>query len=207
VLAPSGPGEHGSAADENPVGQSAAVRAHGEPGDGTVLGTLRDDRDFIQNLCAEHADFLLIFVQRLTGGDRHWAEDVVQETLLRAWLHADQLRDGEQQRSLRPWLATVARRIVINDRRRRHGWPQQVDAEMPDTAAAHDEIERTTAHLAIVDALAKIRPLHREIIVELYLRGRTPGEVAVLLGIPLGTVKSRTYYAMRALRSLLRDSR
>src|SRR4051812_3433225 len=60
---------------------------------------------------------LLSFVLRLVGGDRSWAEDVVQETMIRAWNSIDRLDvDGD---SLMPWLATVARRIVIDDRRRR----------------------------------------------------------------------------------------
>ena len=82
-------------------------------GAGTGGGRGADDY-FVSRLYEEHAGFLLVFVQRLTGGDLHWAEDVIQETLLRAWRHADELLSGGHS-SLRPWLSTVARRIVIND--------------------------------------------------------------------------------------------
>ena len=64
-------------------------------------------------LYAEHAGPLFAFALRLTAGDRQRAEDVVQETLLRAWRNAHKL-DEQGSRSLRPWLMTVARRIVID---------------------------------------------------------------------------------------------
>src|SRR2546430_8229229 len=62
-------------------------------GAGTGGGRGADDY-FVSRLYEEHAGFLLVFVQRLTGGDLHWAEDVIQETLLRAWRHADELLSG-----------------------------------------------------------------------------------------------------------------
>ena len=76
--------------------------------------------EVLTRLYADHAPRFLTFVLRLTGGDRQRAEDVVQETLLRAWRHADRLGDKEG-RSPRPWWSTVARRIVIDEHR---GSPQ-----------------------------------------------------------------------------------
>jgi RNA polymerase sigma-70 factor (ECF subfamily) len=159
--------------------------------------------ELTSRIYAEHGAFLLAFVQRLTGGDRHWAEDVIQETLLRAWRHADELNSG-LYRSLRPWLTTVARRIVISDWHRRRELPTEVDDAMLNTLATDDHIERMLQRSVVVNALRKIAPVHRQVIVELYLRGRTVEEVTMLLAVPRGTVKSRTYYALRALRAELR---
>ncbi|PYC66783.1 RNA polymerase subunit sigma, partial [Streptomyces tateyamensis] len=76
-------------------------------------------------LYRDHAGPLLGFVLHLVGGDRQRAEDVVQETLLRAWRHADQLDPNAG--SLRPWLVTVARRIVIDGHRRAAARPPETD--------------------------------------------------------------------------------
>ena len=85
--------------------------ARNQPGRNQSGGMNRDEA-LMRALYAEHAEPLLAFVLRLTRGDRQRAEDIVQETLLRAWRNADLLRDW-QQTSPRPWLVTVARRIAI----------------------------------------------------------------------------------------------
>jgi RNA polymerase sigma-70 factor (ECF subfamily) len=159
---------------------------------------------FIRALYAEHGDFLLAFVLRLTNGDRHWAEDVVQETMLRAWRHAHDLI-GTVHHSLAPWLTTVARYIVSNHRRSRRARPYEVDDSGLETATVPDETEQALLRVVITESLRKISAAHREVLVELYLRGRTVEQVAKLLGVPPGTVKSRSYYAMRALRAVLRS--
>jgi RNA polymerase sigma-70 factor (ECF subfamily) len=165
-----------------------------------VDDTVREE--FVQALYAEHTDFLMSFVLRLTGGDRQWAEDVLQETMLRAWRHAGQLLDGVQ-RSLLPWLTTVARRIVSNDRRSRRARPHEVDDVMLEAVMVEDETDRALQRMIILRALHGIGRVHREVVVELYLRGRTVEQVAAMLDVPRGTVKSRSYYAMRALRAAL----
>ena len=67
---------------------------------------------------------LMAFVLRLAGGDLHHAEDVVQETMVRAWLEAGRLDPSGS--SLMPWLAAVARRIVIDEHRRRRARPTEI---------------------------------------------------------------------------------
>jgi RNA polymerase sigma-70 factor (ECF subfamily) len=172
-----------------------------------ISGARDPDDELLCALYHEHADALLRFVARLTGGDRQRAEDIVQETLLRAWRNADRF-DHNAVGSLRPWLFTVARRIAIDEYRSasaRAGetYGQDLDEVWLAELSQGDETERVLSSLVVMDALRSLSRAHREIIVETYLRDRTVNEVADLLGLPLGTAKSRVYYALRSLRAAL----
>nr|WP_200827486.1 sigma-70 family RNA polymerase sigma factor [Thermomonospora echinospora] len=146
---------------------------------------------------------LLSFVLRLTGGDRHWAEDVVQETMIRAWRSAHQL--DANATSLLPWLATVARRIVIDDQRRKNARPQEAGEGPLENLHAPDGLEDLLRSVVVSEALRSLSPAHREILNETFFRDRSVNEAAKALGIPVGTVKSRVYYALRALRVALEE--
>jgi RNA polymerase sigma-70 factor (ECF subfamily) len=165
--------------------------------------TADQDSELVRRLYRQHAAALLSYVMTLTGGDRYWAEDVVQETLVRAWRHAAQLADPT--RSVRPWLATVARRIVIDDYRSRKARPQETGDTALELLAGPDEFDRALSAMTLTKALATLTPAHREAIVESYLAGRTVQQAAAVLGIPNGTVKSRIYYGLRALRRTLEE--
>ncbi|MEO3885755.1 sigma-70 family RNA polymerase sigma factor [Nonomuraea sp. B5E05] len=146
---------------------------------------------------------LLAFVIRLTAGDRQWAEDVVQETMIRAWRSAERLDPDAV--SLMPWLATVARRIVIDDRRRRDARPQESGDGQLESMSVPDEMEGLLHQVVVSEALKALSPAHREILNETILRDRSVNDAARALGIPVGTVKSRVYYAVRALRIALEE--
>ena len=159
----------------------------------------------VRMLYEEHAGPLLMFVLRLTGGDRQRAEDIVQETLLRAWRNAHRL-GAQGQQSLRPWLVTVARRIAIDDHRSVTARPPETyDRELESFPSTADETDRVLQLMTVTDALRTLSQSHREILVETYFRGRTVPEAAEVLGLPLGTAKSRVYYALRALRTALQQ--
>jgi RNA polymerase sigma-70 factor (ECF subfamily) len=166
---------------------------------------LRHREDLFRSLYREHRGPLLAFTLGLTGGDRHRAEDVVQETMVRAWRNADKLHT-EEGSSLRPWLVAVARRIVIDNHRRRQARPTEVDDSVLSTLAApEDDIERLTSSVAVQRALLAIGPTHREVLFEMYFRGGSGEETAAALQVPIGTIKSRVYRALRMLRAALEE--
>ncbi|HKT04925.1 MAG TPA: sigma-70 family RNA polymerase sigma factor [Rugosimonospora sp.] len=167
----------------------------------------RDDRAsdeaLIRFLYEEHGRALLAYATRLTG-DRSAAEDVVQETLLRAWRHARDLVD--EKGSVRGWLLTVARNIVTDRLRARAARPTEV-AETPTSGPVElDHADAVVNTMVVLDALESLSPEHRDVLVELYYRGRSVAEAAEALGVPPGTVKSRSYYALRAMRATLSGS-
>ncbi|GGO88926.1 sigma-70 family RNA polymerase sigma factor [Wenjunlia tyrosinilytica] len=161
------------------------------------------DEELMRALYREHAGPLLAYVLRLVAGDRHRAEDVVQETLLRAWKNVDQLNRATG--SIRPWLVTVARRIVIDSHRSRLARPKEVDATPLEVMPAEDEIDKALWLMTITDALDDLTDAHREVLVATYLKGRTVNEAATALGIPAGTVRSRIFYALRSLKLALEE--
>jgi RNA polymerase sigma-70 factor, ECF subfamily len=164
-----------------------------------------DDPDvFLQRLYDRHARQLLSFVLRLNGGDWQWAEDVVQETMLRAWKHTASLQ-GSGSPNFMPWLTTVARRIVLNDQRSRRTRPVEVGDALLALVTVHDDTERAIQNTILKAALTELTPAQRQVVVEKFYRGRTSEEVAHTLGIPAGTVKSRIHYALRILRAVLID--
>ncbi|MEU7835942.1 MULTISPECIES: sigma-70 family RNA polymerase sigma factor [unclassified Nonomuraea] len=158
------------------------------------------DEELVRTLFDEHAGPLYGYVLRLTG-DSGRAEDVVQETLLRAWRHPDALTG----RPIRAWLFTVARNLVVDQHRARKARPPETGDEALAVLPADDELERAVESWAVAEALAALRPEHREVLMEVYYRGRSVKEASATLGIPPGTVKSRTYYALRALRLALEE--
>ncbi|MDQ1696200.1 MAG: polymerase sigma-70 factor, subfamily [Frankiaceae bacterium] len=154
-------------------------------------------------LYEQHAAPLLAYALRLTGGDRGRSEDIVQETLLRAWRHPEAL--DPDRGPVRSWLFTVARNVAVDAHRARRARPIEVGDEALAFVPAGDEIEQALDTWLVADALATLSPDHRAVLVETYYRGRSVAEAAAALGVPSGTVKSRTFYALRALRLSLEE--
>jgi RNA polymerase sigma-70 factor (ECF subfamily) len=154
--------------------------------------------DLAIHLYREHAAPLLRFVLSLNGGVRQDAEDVVQETLLRAWRNADRL--DPKAGTLRPWLLTVARRLVIDEHRRRTARPPEVSDAALEHRAGDESVEKALSEMEVSELLDTLSAPHREVLIATYLKGKSVAEAAADLGVPPGTVKSRVYYALRSLK-------
>lgn len=162
-----------------------------------------DDTGLIEQLHREHATALWRYSMRLTGNDRSRSEEVVQETLLRAWRHASSLTGGEG--SVRAWLFTVARNIVIDDWRSRKSHHELSVPEVPEPADPADRTEQLLLSWVVAEAVTRLSAEHRAVLLECYYRGHPVAEAARRLGVPEGTVKSRTHYALRALKLALEE--
>jgi len=161
------------------------------------------DVELMQELHDAHATALWAYCVRLTSGDRARAQDLVQETLLRAWRNPTVLE--QSQGSARGWLFTVARHLVIDEWRTRRAQLEVTTADPPERPPVHDETDRLLQSWIVADALLRLSEDHRLVLVECYYRGHSVAEAARRLDIPEGTVKSRTHYALRALRLALEE--
>ncbi|HEY4022035.1 MAG TPA: sigma-70 family RNA polymerase sigma factor [Pseudonocardiaceae bacterium] len=161
-----------------------------------------DAREFAE-ITSEHSAALLRYVSRLTMYDRHLAEDIVQETLLRLW-QRPQTWQRDSDRTVLPWLYTVARNLVIDHRRARRIRPQETDdsdlANRPMVDMAMNNVLDSTS---IAVALGMISDDHRAVVEQIYYRGQTLAGAGEALGVPIGTVKSRLHYAQRALKEIV----
>jgi len=159
------------------------------------------DVDAVKRLWDEHSAALWRYAWRLTGDPAH-AEDVVQETLLRAWQHPQVLSNGQSPRG---WLFTVARNMVIDERRSARFRNEVIsrDGSGPPEPAARDELNGALDRALVGDAMAQLSAEHRAVVGRSYYHGWTIAQIANDLGIAEGTVKSRLHYALRALRQAL----
>jgi RNA polymerase sigma-70 factor (ECF subfamily) len=156
----------------------------------------RRDSELLRALHDQHAHSLLSYVIGLTS-DRAGAQDIVQETLLRAWRNPAVLeRTGGSERG---WLFTVARHIVIDQWRSASRRPEVLTDHVPE-ATVQDPAQQTVDRQLVQAALQTLSIEHRQALFETYFRGASVAQAAETLGVPPGTVKSRTHYALRALR-------
>ena len=162
-----------------------------------------DEVALMKQVHDEHADVLWRFCLRLVGNDRAHAEDVAQETLLRAWRHRTVLEGPPA--AVRSWLFTVARNIVIDEWRSRRAHVETPMAEVPESRTENDESDQLLLSWVVAEALTHLSHDHRAVLLECYYRGRPVSEAARRLGVPEGTVKSRTHYALRALKLALEE--
>ncbi|SES28428.1 sigma-70 family RNA polymerase sigma factor [Lentzea albida] len=172
-------------------------------GDQGKVAQAHQDEELLTLLYGQFQRMLFSQVLCLTNYDRQWTEDVVQETLIRAWQNSAHL--VREPGMLRGWLCTVARRIVIDGWRSRQARPQEVELLRPDIAESPDDTEQTLSVMVIIDVVRQLSDEHRSAVYETYVMGRTVKEAAIVLGVPEGTVKSRLYKAMHTIRRALQD--
>jgi RNA polymerase sigma-70 factor (ECF subfamily) len=157
----------------------------------------------LRNLIDEYSAAVFNYTRRLTRGDAAWAEDVVQETFLRAWRHRKHMTP--EHGSIRGWLMRVAHNLVMDgyrSARMRHG-------ELPLDEAGEVALPELTdqilsAHM-VDEALGQLPEPYRQVLRVTYLCDQTNAQAAQALNIPVGTVKSRVFYGLRMLRSIMRN--
>ncbi len=162
----------------------------------------QDPQALLATLYAENAPALRAYVTRLLS-DPHQAEDVVQETMLRAWRNADLL--VPERGSVNGWLMRVAHNIAVDKIRARKARPDEVEESAATPGRLEDHSAAVVDSVFVARALARISPAHREILRVVYFADRTAVQAAEVLGLPVGTVKSRTYHALRRLKLLLEE--
>lgn len=159
----------------------------------------------IRTISRLHGRAVHRFLLRITFGDQREADDLFQETLLRAWQYVQE-HDADVA-ALLPLLYTIARRLAIDSARARQARPCEVIvSDASALPAGQDDIERLLVKLTIRRGLMSLTQDHREVLYEVFYRGSSAREAAQALGIPEGTVRSRTYYALRALGVVTRGS-
>jgi RNA polymerase sigma-70 factor (ECF subfamily) len=147
-------------------------------------------------LVGPHSAALHAYVLRLTDGDEGAAESVIKETLYRA--AQDPERYPERPTAVRPWLVLLARKVLRDGERLAPAGHD--DRPLP---GPHSSVRRARPATTVARALDELSPVHRDVLVELFYRGVSLEEAAEVRGVPVETVKSRLYYAMRALRVVL----
>jgi RNA polymerase sigma-70 factor (ECF subfamily) len=153
----------------------------------------------VREAYAAHSRELYGFALRSLD-DAGLAEEAVQETFLRAWRAGD--RFDPEIGSLRTWLFAILRNVVIDLGRARAARPT-VGGDVPEVG--HEPIEEVLVAWQVEEALRRIGEAHRQVLVETYFRGRSHAEVSAALGVPEGTIKSRVYYGLRALRNVMEE--
>jgi RNA polymerase sigma-70 factor (ECF subfamily) len=156
------------------------------------------DEDVVAAIYREHGPALRRFVLSACR-DPQLAEDVVQETVLRVWQQAPEITV-----SLRSYLFRTARNIMIDNYRKAQRRPlEAAERDVADPAEASERVDELLNRVLMEEALLRLSAEHRDVLVALHYRRCTVAETAVELSIPAGTVKSRAFYAVRALRTIL----
>ncbi|MDQ3553987.1 MAG: sigma-70 family RNA polymerase sigma factor [Chloroflexota bacterium] len=137
-------------------------------------------------------------------GDQQSAEEAVQETFIRAWRAAD--RFDPRVGTLRGWLFAILRNVAVDLLRARAARPRSAEVDVAELQIPYDTTDHMLAGWQVEEALRRLSPAHREAIVETILRDRPYAEVATRSGVPEGTLRSRVYYGLRALRVSLDES-
>ena len=167
-------------------------------------GQLPADADAaIRQLYFRHAEALHLYVERFCT-DRTSADDVVQETFIRAWRHLPKL--SADDRPIRPWLFRVARNLLIDADRAARAHPVLVQALPEDAGGPDCALDQVLDRELLSAALQHLSPAQRAVLIEAFYNGASLVTIARELGIPHGTARSRMHYALQALRQQLHEN-
>jgi RNA polymerase sigma-70 factor (ECF subfamily) len=183
-----------------------SAKAPAELSDQALVQLIADeDKRALKLLYLRHHDRVRRFVTRLTGNESV-AEEVVNEVFLEAWRHAGEF-EGRSQ--VATWLMSIARFKAISECRRR------AEAQLDEKSAAVIEDPSDTPAVSmdkrersdiLQRCLAKLTPLHREVISMIYYQGRKIEEVAQFTGAPINTIKTRMHHARLRMAQLLAEA-
>jgi len=151
---------------------------------------------------SEHRPRLLARARAVVGDAQH-AEDAVQEAFMRAWSACSSFDpDGPP---LAAWLLTITRNVAVDHERARAVRPRplRVPMDAVEQAEQSSGTDAVVLRSVLVDALATVSDEHRTIVLKTVVHDRSYADVAAELGVPVGTVKSRVFYALRGMRGAL----
>ena len=161
------------------------------------------DEELTTALYTEHYTVLLGFIARYVH-DWHKAEDLVQETMLRAWRNIDRLDTGPGR--TRSYLLAIGRNVVTNAWRAEQRRPHLVTDQAAVAAVpSADNVDQLVDGWLVTEALERLSRHHRAVVRAIYYEGRGVADAAHQLSVPEGTVKSRAFYAVRALRTAFEE--
>ena len=145
----------------------------------------------------------LFHVIRRALDDDELAREVLQDVFVRAWRAHDRYDPATASR--RTWLFAIARNAIIDAVRSRQRRPVALSEPHEGDLVAHDAAIDVADRLALEAAMRTLSEEHRSALVEVHVRGRSYDEVASELDVPVGTVRSRVFYALRKVRDTMID--
>ena len=162
------------------------------------MPALTRERD-VREAYAAHSGELYGFAMRSLS-DAGLAEEAVQETFLRAWKAGE--RFDPEIGSLRTWVFAILRNVVIDLGRARASRPRVAEGGIEPSV---EPLEQALLAWQVEEAMRRIGEDHRKVLLETHFRARPYAEVAEELGVPEGTIKSRVYYGLKALRVAMEE--
>jgi RNA polymerase sigma-70 factor (ECF subfamily) len=184
--------------------RSVAVTGGASPADPAAPGagpSVADDQALKDAFVAHRPE--LAGLARRALGSAHLAEDAVQETFARAW--RSRHRFDASRGSLKTWLYAIERHLLVDMARSRQR--QEIrDTKLENSSEPIvDHVENAIASWQVEEAVGQLTDAHRTVIVEMYFKGTTSQELAARLEVPEGTVRSRLFYALKALKLTLQE--
>jgi RNA polymerase sigma-70 factor (ECF subfamily) len=174
-----------------------------------IIRAKRGDMEAFEPLYEMHKASIYRTALAITG-DRSAAEEILQETFLRAFKHIQNVREGV---SVAPWLYRIAVNLAYDRAARRRRWQVALDNVIehlivPASASPEQMVEQRELYGLVYEAIDKLEFKQRTALVLFYLHDFRLAEIAEILDCPVGTVKSRLHHARKNLRrELLADQR